>query len=55
LAFVSSRTSHRIAKTSNRRTIVQLFLILRDFDEAGSLRELRDDKFVSAIDMRGFN
>jgi hypothetical protein len=39
---------------SNRRTIARLFLILRDFDDAGSLREMRDDKFVSAI-MRGFN
>jgi len=55
LAFVSSRTSDSIAKMSNRRTIVQLFLILRDFDDAGSLRELRDDKFVSASDMREFN
>jgi hypothetical protein len=25
-----------------------LFLILRDFDDAGRLRELRDDTFVSA-------
>jgi hypothetical protein len=55
LAFVSSRTSSRIANMSKRRTIDRMFPILRDFEDAGSLRELRDDKFVSAIDMRGFN